>query len=237
MRRVLGRILGPLALGVAASTCGLYDIEEDEPCRQVGYSIASRTFACTGDGDLANARYEQFASKFQCISGDVTADSFHCSRTISALTCDQVAQNGDEMDRWISPAPRCVRLLRASGSDQPILPDSVPLDGMASDPECWQIVREVALARAACDPSSAGQFNEMLSRSLVDLEALYTCKDPDLNNLAPGSPKDAALLLVGCLQGVSADAGKLGAAACQNPDAAWYRSTISACQYLFLQPR
>ncbi len=235
MKTTITRALGALLLGAAASTCGLYDIEPDEPCRQAGYSIASRTFACTGDGSLANGRYERFSSDFRCTAGNINADSFRCAEAIGALTCDQAAQNGDDLHRWATASPRCGAILQAGATPNPLA--AAGLDGLASDERCWGMVRLVALARASCAAGPAARFEETLSSTLASLDALYTCREPDLNNLAPGQPRDAAALLTSCLASIDKNAPKSALALCEGPDDAWYRSALSGCQFTFLQPR
>ncbi len=65
LRTALGVLfVSGLAHGVGPG-CVKYDIEPDEPCRQAGFSIASRTFACTGDDALANDRYRRFSAAYR----------------------------------------------------------------------------------------------------------------------------------------------------------------------------
>ena len=54
----------PLSLAGCAS---LQALPPDAPCVEAGYAISRRTFECTGDAELANARFERYRREFECI--------------------------------------------------------------------------------------------------------------------------------------------------------------------------
>ena len=57
------RNLPLLAVGCAS----LHALPKDQPCVEAGYAISARTFECTGDADLANARYLAFEREYDCV--------------------------------------------------------------------------------------------------------------------------------------------------------------------------
>ena len=54
----------PWLLPMLMGCPSLKALPQDQPCLEAGYAIARRTFECTGDGDLANARYELFEAEY-----------------------------------------------------------------------------------------------------------------------------------------------------------------------------
>lgn len=111
---------------LACSSLG--EVDGEAPCREVGYSIAWRTFACTNDADLANARYEQFTSQYECIevgfpevdaenqylldAQDNPANWFHCAFVVGELACELVDDYGDDLDAWLESSDSCGRVVR-----------------------------------------------------------------------------------------------------------------------------
>lgn len=120
------RWLLPATLAGCAS---LEALPKDSPCTEAGYAISRRTFECTGDGDLANARFEAFEKQYQCIelpdwyvdTGVVTQyiqpegsggalhppDYFHCAFAISLLPCELVTDYGDDLSKWLQSSNAC----------------------------------------------------------------------------------------------------------------------------------
>ncbi len=106
-----------MILLVFAACVTLRPIEADVPCREAGYAISRRTFECTGDGALANRRYEAFARQYTCISpaieydtgyyANTPADLYHCAFAIGELACSLVTTYGDDLDRWLDSSPMC----------------------------------------------------------------------------------------------------------------------------------
>lgn len=86
--------------GSAACDAEPDEIPDDESCKQAGYAIANRTFTCEGDGDLANERYERLMDEYRCLAND----GFGCAEKTLELTCEQVADAGDDLDRWLTLA-------------------------------------------------------------------------------------------------------------------------------------
>lgn len=106
----------------------LRTVEGDLPCLEAGYAIARRTFECTGDAELANARYVRFEAEYECVVVDypeieepneylvgeegLPGDWFHCSFAIGELACELVDAYGDDIDQWLTASPSCSEVVR-----------------------------------------------------------------------------------------------------------------------------
>jgi len=120
-------------------------MDPEQPCLEAGFAIASRTYDCTDDGDLANARYEAFEETFECIPHELTDDPtipvqdlFHCGYVIRTLSCDEADAFGDELAAWLQVSPACNLVVEyADGTSlKPyagFVPDTNP---ELSDPVC-----------------------------------------------------------------------------------------------------
>ena len=92
-----------LSLLLLTGCTNLVAVESTMPCEETGYAVARRTFECTGDGELANARYLAFTETYACTElewnvqpdtgiiytqapGNVV-DLFHCAFAIGELPC------------------------------------------------------------------------------------------------------------------------------------------------------
>lgn len=103
-------------------------MEPDLPCREAGYAIAARTAECTGDGELAQARYEQFRKEFECIEwkgddprfdetgGPEAEDLFSCAFTIRNLPCETVKELGGDLSAWLATDPGCSWVVKGGGA-------------------------------------------------------------------------------------------------------------------------
>ena len=117
-------LLGVLGLGCA----WLVPVDGDSPCREAGYAIARRTFECTADADLANARYDLFLAETECIpltydeQGNVTSgpgagsgvkaeDTYHCAFLLGELACEVVEALGDDIDAWLASSDACAYVI------------------------------------------------------------------------------------------------------------------------------
>lgn len=120
-----------LAAVVLLGSCKtLEPIDREQPCREAGYAIARRTFECTGDGDLANARYEKFRREYACIpipeyfvdTGEITKflqtsdtgnsgifppDYYHCALAIDGLACETVESFGSDIALYLASSDGC----------------------------------------------------------------------------------------------------------------------------------
>ena len=93
-------LLPVVATALAACDAEPDEVPEGEWCRQTGYAIANRTFSCEGDEELANERYERLMDDYACLgNGDLS-----CARRTLELTCEQVAEAGDDIGRWLALA-------------------------------------------------------------------------------------------------------------------------------------
>jgi hypothetical protein len=90
-------------------------VADDQPCIEAGYAIARRTEECTGDRELANARFHTFEREWVCIPtppddpelSDIAPDLYGCAATISSLSCDAVGELADELSLWLGVDPAC----------------------------------------------------------------------------------------------------------------------------------
>lgn len=163
-------LLGLAGFGVAGCCGGYYPIEKDEPCRQVGYAIASRTHACTQDSNLANQRYRTYVNDFTCKAEVVTADSFLCSKAINELSCDDVRRWGDKLERWVGSSTACIAIL--SSSTRKIQPAGA--GDLAKEPKCWESLQQLASRKSMC---SGNPYEEELSWAILYMNGKYRCSE------------------------------------------------------------
>jgi hypothetical protein len=120
-----------------AGCASLQALPKDSPCVEAGYAISRRTFECTGDGDLANARFERFEKQFACIelpdwfvdTGIVTQylqtdgsggalsppDYYHCAFAMELLPCELVEEYGDDLGQWLNSSNACAYVIEPKG--------------------------------------------------------------------------------------------------------------------------
>ncbi|MCB9779874.1 MAG: hypothetical protein H6742_15015 [Alphaproteobacteria bacterium] len=112
--------------------CGttMRPVEGTLPCEDTAVAISRRTFECTADRDLANARYDLFFEQYTCktvdfetdvdapwydVIEDAPGDWFHCSWAVGELPCELVEEYGDDLDRWLSASPVCPYVIDGIG--------------------------------------------------------------------------------------------------------------------------
>jgi hypothetical protein len=107
-------------LWLAACTRSL---PEDQLCKEIGYAIAGRTEECTGDRELASARFEAFEERYTCAPFDpepkgedtespiAPEDLFHCPLAIRNLPCELVEQYGDDLSAYLTASPICATII------------------------------------------------------------------------------------------------------------------------------
>lgn len=113
-----------IALLLLAGCTNLEPVSGTLPCEEVGYAISRRTYECTGDTELANARYEAFVDTYTCRSIDWELgkqdtdlpntvgpkgqlDYFHCAFAVGELACELVEAYGDDLDLWLDSSEAC----------------------------------------------------------------------------------------------------------------------------------
>ena len=101
---------------LAVGACNpLTELPSERVCEEVGYAIANRTLACTGDTTLANDRYDLFEAEYACRAGenaDEPVQSFYtCPGSIRKIPCEQVTVWGDDLDKWLQVDPVCGEFL------------------------------------------------------------------------------------------------------------------------------
>jgi hypothetical protein len=103
--------LVPIALVACA-----HELPAEQACLEVGYAIASRTEACTGDVDVAVARQEAFTAAYACdlpplASPEQENHLYTCALTVRNLACELALEHGDDLDAWLASSPVCDRIL------------------------------------------------------------------------------------------------------------------------------
>lgn len=133
MRRVVALLMG-------AGCPSLHALPKEQPCIEAGYAISARTFQCTDDAELANARYLLFERSYDCvplpewhveggpegtrIEGDTGAlpmsppDAFHCAFEIRQLPCELVEDYGDDLALWLSSSDACAWVTTPAGGGE-----------------------------------------------------------------------------------------------------------------------
>lgn len=96
-------------------------LDNDDICQEVGYAIAGRTEACTGDSDLAESRYTSFEENYSCVDVDPSdsagvggvrpEDLFACPLAIRNLACELVEDYDDDLEAWMRASPVCALLV------------------------------------------------------------------------------------------------------------------------------
>lgn len=108
---------------LGAGCLNLEPVTADEPCNEVSYAVARRTFECTGDNALANQRYLDFSGAHACKELDwhfepdsgiiytnapgLAVDYFHCAFAVGELPCELVERYGDDYAQWLTASPVC----------------------------------------------------------------------------------------------------------------------------------
>ena len=99
----------------------------DQPCKEAGYAIASRTLSCTGNAELAQKRYNRFERDYACIEWQATdprfntefgpEDLFGCAFVLSNLPCALAYAYGNNLDFWLSATESCALVVELAGVD------------------------------------------------------------------------------------------------------------------------
>lgn len=123
----MSRVPIVLSLLVLAGCSPIEPMPPDQPCREAGYAIASRTLSCTGDAKLSQDRYDSFRKDFTCIEWETTdprfdvdfgpEDLFGCAFVLSNLPCELVDQYGDDLDAWLAATDSCALVVELEGVD------------------------------------------------------------------------------------------------------------------------
>jgi len=96
------RLLRMLATLVALERAGCTpaDVTPEEACYDARLAIGLSTQACTGDAELADARFAE-ASALPCKAKAVDPAVYGCSKAILAYPCEKVLALGADLPRWV----------------------------------------------------------------------------------------------------------------------------------------
>lgn len=81
-----------------------------EVCRDIGYSIANRTQACSEDASLASKRWNLYEANYHCkvVSNDEPIDVMYtCPIEILKIPCSDFLAYGDNFDTMFATIPEC----------------------------------------------------------------------------------------------------------------------------------
>ena len=174
--------------------CPIYPLENDELCKEAGYSIANRTYSCTANPELANQRYEKFAREFTCSITDVQRAPvvcyLECAEAINALSCDDVDALGNDIEAWLLTSPQCSRMFEELG------PVAKPEDWEVSDcnPEKGQGVGKGPLGQLCTEPGGAPATLSVVHGStapeLLVMEVDDACEEQFVQSIVSGTTTD-----------------------------------------------
>ena len=126
--RVSGTCGLAVLLGAGLWTCTFEEMPSDEVCKDVGYSIANRVLACTGDRTLSEERYDQYKRDYACrVFGnrEYIEKYYECPVAVRNVPCEEVIATGSDLDAWLAPLPYCANILEHS--------DGTPIEGAVWD--------------------------------------------------------------------------------------------------------
>lgn len=107
---------GLLLLG-ALLACGSpwEELPADEVCKDVGFSIASRTETCTEDAELASRRWDSYETDYRCAVtrvDDRIRTHYVCPVELLRLDCETFNAFGDDLDALLSSIPECTEVVK-----------------------------------------------------------------------------------------------------------------------------
>lgn len=95
-------------------------LQAADVCTETLLSVANRTFACTGNAELANRRFATFRRTLTCqlsgggVQGPVD-QQLACATDLNQLGCAQVTMFGDDAAMWLAASPYCVLVFPTAG--------------------------------------------------------------------------------------------------------------------------
>lgn len=97
------------------------EFPKDQVCRDVGYAISARTFECTDDPELAEARFDAFLEQYTCGVQSLQYDPidvwYHCVAKINEVGCDNVTTWKEDLSQYLLQSPTCRDFLTGPGLD------------------------------------------------------------------------------------------------------------------------
>jgi len=119
--------VGGVVIAFSLACSEPYQVMDDsEPCVQVGYSISSTTFRCTGSEATANRRFHAYEGAYSCTNRWASASevepSFQCAIDLEALSCADEAAFGNDLSQWLAASPSCAALFEGGTGDTGVTP-------------------------------------------------------------------------------------------------------------------
>lgn len=161
-----------------AAACQTYDVDSAEPCRQAGFSIAARTQACTGDADLANARYERFVDQYRCLVKDARVPDFQCAVDVNAVVCTEALAFGDDLDKWLETSKSCsVVLVHADGTPVGDYAVDTPSINYQCQKAMQGIIQRIANCNGSVDTDAVTSYVDQNYRCLLENDSTQPYAD------------------------------------------------------------
>ena len=119
----MSRRLPLFSLGLSACTL-VAPMPEDQPCKEVGWAYAARTYSCSGDVELANDRYDELVDQTTCIEwaaddprlDEIGAeDLFSCAFLIRNLPCETLEALDGDVQALLDLDPSCDWVIQVDG--------------------------------------------------------------------------------------------------------------------------
>ena len=118
----MSRLL-PLFFGLSACTL-VAPMPDDQPCKEVGWAYAARTYTCSGDVELANERYDELTDQTTCIEwepddprlDEIGAENlFTCAYYIRNLPCETLEALDGDVEALLALEPSCDWVIQVDG--------------------------------------------------------------------------------------------------------------------------
>jgi hypothetical protein len=105
----------------ALGCSGVDEVDTTALCDDTIQAISQRTLACSGDRDLANARFSTLKNQAVCKTGVPVGPGtddlrFHCAQAIQLVPCTEVSTRGDNLRAWLTDSS-CSQEFDLSGQD------------------------------------------------------------------------------------------------------------------------
>ncbi len=103
--------------------CARREVEAQDVCSEIAFSISNHTLFCTDDSEAANAAYEDFAARYACAipedaDSSALSGGLECAVAVRQLSCDLTSAFGSDYDQWLQHADdRCAAAIVRQNGD------------------------------------------------------------------------------------------------------------------------